>query len=107
MSIMQCLGDFFPHSSVFDPAGDFEAFLKTVPARWVVYLLTDEADRPVQLLCVKNLRNSLKRRLGVEEGPTPSKRVNYRELVRRVHWIRVNNSLESDWLYLEAARACF
>lgn len=107
MLMMNCLADFFPHSSVFDPAGDFEAFLKTVPARWVVYLLADEADRPVQLLCVKNLRNSLKRRLGVEEEVAPSKRVNYRELVRRVYWVRVDNALESDWIYLEAARACF
>ncbi len=105
--MMTCLGDFFPHSSPFDPAGDFEAFLKTVPARWVVYLLADEEDRPVQLLCVKNLRNSLKRRLSAEEVPTPSKRVNYRELVRRVYWVRVDNALESDWIYLEAARACF
>ncbi len=104
---MTGLGDVFPHSRSFDPTGDFEAFLKSVPARWVVYLLADEADRPVQLLCVKNLRNSLKRRLGVEEVPTPSKRVNYRDLVRRVYWVRVDNALESDWIYLEAARACF
>jgi excinuclease UvrABC nuclease subunit len=103
----------FPHSVSFDPEADFDAFLKSVPAKHVVYLLADEADRPVQLLCVKNLRYSLKRRLGSEE-PQPesmarllSKRVNYRELVRRVHWIRVDSTFEADWLYLEAARACF
>ena len=43
----------------FDPAGDFEGFLKRVPARWVVYLMVDERGRPVQLLCVKNLQASL------------------------------------------------
>ena len=48
----------------FDPAGDFEAFLRLAPAKWAVYLLSDADDRPVQLLCVKNLRYSLKRRLG-------------------------------------------
>ncbi len=73
----------FTHWAEFDPAGDFEAFLRSVPARWVVYLLDDADDRPVQLLCVKNLRASLKRRLGGDETIGLSKRVNYRELVRR------------------------
>src|SRR5437763_5649063 len=91
----------------FDPAGDFEAFLRRVPAKWVVYLLSDAEDRPVQLLCVKNLRYSLKRRLGGEETIGVSKRVNYRELVRRVRWRRVDSAFEADWLYYEAAREVF
>jgi len=107
MGPMQDCASIFPHSADFDPAGDFDAFLKSVPAKWVVYLLADEADRPVQLLCVKNLRNSLKRRLGSDELEVPSKRVNYRELVRRVYWVRVDSTFESDCTYLEAARLCF
>jgi excinuclease UvrABC nuclease subunit len=109
--------DIFPHHADFDPAGDFEAFLKTVPAKWVVYLLADEHDRPVQLLCVKNLRASLRRRLGTGTGasapdelapaPTLSKRVDYRELVRRVRWRRVDSAFEADVVYLEAARQTF
>ena len=62
----------FDHSVDFEPAGDFEAFARTVPARWAVYLLSDAEGRPVQLLCVKNLRYSLRRRLGrddVDAGP--------------------------------------
>ncbi len=92
----------------FDPACDLEAFLKDVPAKWVVYLMADEADRPVQLLCVKNLRYSLKRRLGGGE-PTgaPSKRIDYRQLVRRIHWRRVDSTFEADVVYLEAARRFF
>ena len=98
----------FDCHAVFDPAGDFDAFLKAVPARWVIYLLADEEDRPVQLLCVKNLRYSLKRRLGPEEEAAgPSKRVNYRDIVRRVHWRRVDSAFEADWLYYEAARDVF
>jgi excinuclease UvrABC nuclease subunit len=98
----------FDCHATFDPAGDFDAFLKQVPARWVVYLLADAEDRPVQLLCVKNLRYSLKRRLGPdEEAAGPSKRVNYREIVRRVHWRRVDSAFEADWLYYEAARLVF
>src|SRR5687767_15090654 len=97
----------------FDPAaGDFDAFVRQVPAKWVVYLLADADGRPVQLLCVKNLRYSLKRRLGTEEqasgaGAGPSRRVNYRDLVRRVYWRRVDSAFEADWLYYEAARLLF
>lgn len=92
----------------FDPDGDFEAFVHQVPAKWVVYLLSDCEDRPVQLLCVKNLRYSVKRRLGTEgEAAGLSKRVNYREVVRRVRWRRVDSAFEADWLYYEAARVVF
>ena len=98
----------FEQRATFDPAGDFEVFLKQAPARWVVYLLADAQDQPVQLLCVKNLRASLKRRLGGEESTVGlSKRVNYREIVRRIHWRCVDSALEADWMYLEAARLLF
>ena len=97
----------FDQHLAFEPGADFEAFLRQAPAKWAVYLLADADDRPVQLLCVKNLRYSLKRRLGGDEEIGPSKRVNYRELVRRVHWRRVDSAFEADWLYYEAARVCF
>ena len=100
----------FDAAASFDPAGDLDAFARQVPARWVVYLLADEHDRPVQLLCVRNLRASLKRRLGLGEDATatePSRRVDYRALVRRVHWRRVDSSFEADWHYYEAARHLF
>lgn len=104
----------FDASAAFSPEPDaLAAFLAQVPARWVVYLMTDGEDRPVQLLCVKNLRASLKRRLGgpelLESGAkvAPSKRVDYRGLVRRVYWRRVDSRFEADAVYLEAARAVF
>jgi hypothetical protein len=78
-----------------------------VPPKWVVYLLAAEGEQPVQLLCVKNLRYSLKRRLGGDETIGLSKRVNYRDLVRRVYWRRVDSAFEADWIYYEAARAIF
>lgn len=96
-----------PQSIDFDPLSPLEAFLKDVPAKWVVYLMTDEADRPVQLLCVKNLRYSLKRRLGEAEDLTRSRRVDYRQIVRRIHWRRVDSAFEADAVYLEAAREYF
>lgn len=92
----------------FDPDGDFDAFLRAVPAKWVVYLMADAADRPVQLLCVRNLRYSLGRRLGIEQRDAPkSKRVDYRALVRKIHWRRVDSSFEADVVYLDAARQFF
>jgi excinuclease UvrABC nuclease subunit len=97
----------FDHHAAFDPAGDFESFLKTVPAGWVVCLVTDAADVPIQLLCVKNLRSSLKRRLGGDESAEPTRRVNYREIVRHVRLTRVDSAFEADVCYFEAARQFF
>ncbi len=94
----------------FDPTGDFDAFLKSTPAKWVVYLMSDEAHRPVQLLCVKNLRYSLKRRLGLEElteTSGPSRKIDYRAIVRHISWRRVDSTFESDVVYFEAARRAF
>ena len=100
------LAPLFDHGFAFDPAAGFDPL--AVPARWVVYLLADEHDRPVQLLCVKNLRHSLKRRLGAGEAEQPaSRRVDYRALVRRVHWRRVDSAFEADLAYHEAARELF
>jgi hypothetical protein len=90
----------------FDPSMDFEAFLRQVPAKWVVYLFADEKDQPLQLLCVKNLRYSLKRRL---QGKmiSLSKRIDYREIVRNIHWRRVDSAFEADWVYHDIARQIF
>ena len=103
---LSSLAPLFDHGVGFDPAAPFDPL--TVPARWVVYLLADEHDRPVQLLCVKNLRHSLKRRLGPDVvEPTATRRIDYRALVRRVHWRRVDSAFEADVAYHEAARELF
>jgi len=105
---MPAIDQNFTHRLDFDPQQPMENLLRAAPARWVVYLLADEHDRPVQLLCVKNLRYSLKRRLGEpEEGAPASKRVDLRQTVRRIHWRRVDSAFEADLVYLEAARALF
>jgi excinuclease UvrABC nuclease subunit len=95
------------HHVAFDPNGDLEAFLRDVPGRWVIYLFADDQDRPLQLLCVKNLRASLRRRLGGQEQIGPSRRVDYRQVVRNVHYRRVDSAFEADWLYYEVARELF
>ncbi len=105
---MKNLLSIFDRTIEFDPANDFEAFLKSVPGKWVVYLLATADDQPVQLLCVKNLRYSLERRLGVGDPEVGiSKRVSYREIVRRIYWRRVDSAFEADAVYLEAAREIF
>src|ERR1700722_787143 len=99
--------DILDHRIDFTPEADFETFLRLAPAKWVVYLMTDGDGRSIQLLCVKNLRYSLKRRLGGDETIGLSKRVNYREIVRTIHWRRVDSALEADWIYYEIARRIF
>jgi excinuclease UvrABC nuclease subunit len=94
------------HRLDFDPDADFADFLRQAPARWVVYLLADQEDQPIQLLSVKNFRSSLKRRLAGEELLS-GRKVNYRQIVRRVYWRRVDSPLEADWIYHDAARQVF
>src|ERR1700742_2290560 len=107
MEASTAAGAFFDAWTTFDPHEEAEAFLKRVPAKGAVYLLADEDGRPVQLLCVGNLRQSLKRRLIGEEQVGPSRRVNYRDLVRRISWRRIDSPFEADWVYFEAAREVF
>jgi hypothetical protein len=97
----------FERAAQFDPQADLETFLAGVPGRWVVYLMAGEQDEPIQLLCVRNLRASLRRRLSGDEQVGPTRRVNYRQIVRRVYWQRVDSAFEADLAYLEAARALF
>jgi excinuclease UvrABC nuclease subunit len=104
--LMSQIAGILEHEIPFDPAADFEAFLRLVPAKWVVYLFADADDQPLQLLCVKNLRYSLKRRLG-DEAITLTKRIDYRQIVRRIHWRRVDSAFEADWVYHDVARRIF
>jgi hypothetical protein len=147
------------------PGEAFEAIAARIPNRWAVCLLTDELDRPVQLVCFKDPRRTLRSRMtdappapennsepgntdrngsagaseggsggasggvsagigggisggltggtseglggGVGAGVGVNKRVDYRGLVRFVHYRRVDSQFEADWWYLEAARLVF
>jgi DNA polymerase-3 subunit epsilon len=97
----------FEHAIDFDPAAGVEAIALHVPATWCVYLLTDARGRPVQLLCVRNLRASLRRRLGVLDEAEKTRRADLTQIVRRIRWTRVDSTFEQDWVYLEAARSAF
>lgn len=103
---MSRIPDQLEHRLDFNPDADFAQFLRAAPAKWVVYLLADEADQPIQLLSVKNFRYSLKRRLAGEELLS-GRRVDYRQIVRHVYWRRVDGPLEADWIYHDVARQIF
>ena len=92
----------------FDPQQNLETLLKNVPAKWAVCLYRGEADTPLQLLSVKNLRASLRRRLGEPDAAIePSKRVDYRQIVRRIDWRRVDSDFEANWIYHDLFRRTF
>lgn len=92
---------------LFDPAGDFEAFLRTVPAKWVVYLMSDAAGAPFQLLGVRNLRASLAHRLSEQPADERTRSIPYRQVVRKVSWQRVDSHAEADWVYAQLSRELF
>lgn len=100
---MPLLDQFIP----FDPAADFEAFLESIPAKWVVYLLSDEQGRPFQLLSVKNLRASLANRLTEHPADEKTRSIPYRQVVRQVAYRRVDSTLEAEWVYAQLARELF
>lgn len=91
----------------FDPSQPAETLLGSVPAKWVVYLLADAKYRPVQLLCVRNLRRSLQARLFDNPLPVPTRRANLSQVVRNIHFRRVDSDFEADWVYLRAAERFF
>jgi excinuclease UvrABC nuclease subunit len=90
-----------------DPTLPLDGATKPLPARWAVYLMLDDTGRPVQLLSVKNLRASVRRRLAENPDAGISKRIDYRSLVRSICWKRVDSAFESDLVYAQVAREIF
>ena len=77
------------------------------PGGGACYVLEDGEGRGVLLATVGGLRAALVRRMtGAAEGG-PSKRVDYRAVVRRVRWRAVYSPFEANWAYLENVRAMF
>ena len=105
---MPDLTTLLPDALGYDPDADFYAAALAAPAKWAVCLLEAADGRPVQLLSVKNLRYCLRRRLAAPDADGgPTRRVDYRQIVRTVRWRRVDSEFEADLIYLEAARRLF
>jgi hypothetical protein len=80
--------------------------VRLLPARWAVAVLAGEDGRAVQVVCWKNLRQTLSARLA-EQPAEPSRRVDWRQVVRQVRWRAVDSRFEADWIYLETVRRVF
>ncbi len=78
-----------------------------LPNRWAVLTLSDADDRPVQLVCWKNPRQTLANRLKPSPEEKLTRRVNWQDLVRTARWRRVDSAFEADWVYLETARKVY
>lgn len=100
--------DLFDHHATFDPADDFSVFARSISTRGAVCLLCDAEDRPIQLLSVADLRRCLQTRLGPSPEDEPeTRRIDYRAMVRRLHWRPVDGAFEADLVFLDIARTLF
>jgi hypothetical protein len=105
----ESLADIFTGHAAFDPAAD-SAFFDAAPAKACVALFFGVGGEPLQLVCTKNFRAMLRRRLAAPEpgeAALRGKRIDYRTLVSGVAWRRVDGEFEMDLVYIEAARQAF
>lgn len=87
------------------PGVDLESWRLTVPAKPGCYLLTDEAGTPVLLGTAANMRNVLVHRLTAPpDDDEPTRRIDYRQVVRKVHFRPAFSRFETDWSYIANAR---
>jgi excinuclease UvrABC nuclease subunit len=95
---------FDAHAGVYPPIDD--QVLAQVPAKRGVLLLLGEDDRPLMLLTAADLRGRLRGRLAAPaEERTPSRRVDWRQITRKVCWKLTDSHFETDLHYLDLARA--
>lgn len=78
--------------------------LSQVPAKRGVFLLTDEADRPILLTTAASIRNRLRGRLDEQDPSQSTRSADLRTITRAVHWKLAGGHFEMDWRYLELAR---
>lgn len=89
----------------FSPEAEVESWRLTVPAKGACYVLLDGERQPVLLATCGDLRHALVRRLGPQdESQGPSKKIDYRAIVRHVMYRPVFSRFEAHWAYLENAR---
>jgi len=87
------------------PGIDLEQWRLTVPAKPGCYLLTDVQGTPVLMGTAANMRNVLVHRLTAPPADDgPSKRIDYRQVVRRIHYRPAFSRFETDWSYIANAR---
>ncbi|MGE0481737.1 MAG: hypothetical protein AB7Q17_14825 [Phycisphaerae bacterium] len=85
------------------PATPDEPAIRALPAGPAVYLLHDDAARPVQLATTQDLRRALLARL-VERTDADARRADLGAIVRGVRWCEVHSAFEARWRYWQLAR---
>ena len=97
--------EYFFHGFVDVEAPLDAAVLKGIPAKRGVFLLAAAGDRPVLLTTAADIRGRLRFRLSAEEEGRRTKTADLREITTRVYWRLAYSAFETDWRFLELARA--
>lgn len=92
----------FTHNLALGP--NEPPFEKSLPAGPGVYLLCDEADRPILLSFSANLRRVVGHRLTQPDPDTRTKRANLAEIARRLYWVETHGAFETLLTHWQAAR---
>ncbi len=96
--------DLFDADTPIQPPLTDEA-LAGIPARRGVFLVEGPDHAPVLLAAGADIRARLRFRLSDADAPT--RRADLRQVARRLRWKLTDSRFETDWQYLELARAVF
>jgi excinuclease UvrABC nuclease subunit len=80
---------------------------KTFPAHGAVYLLADEADRPVQLASTEQLRRAMLNRLADRSDTDPSRRADLRAVTHAVRFVPTFSQFETTFEFHRVSRALY
>jgi len=80
--------------------------LRRIPAKRGVFLLEGPHAQPILLATAANIRSRMRFRLAPAEGKT-SKRVDLRQVAVRLRWKLADSHFETDWRFLQLARAVY
>ena len=80
--------------------------LASIPAKRGVFLLEGPAETPILLATAANIRSRMRHRLAPPDEK-PSKRVDLREVAAHLRWKLAHSHFETDWQFLELARAIY
>jgi hypothetical protein len=86
------------------PPLDEQAF-KAIPARRGVFLLAAADERPILLATAADIRGRLRFRLAGEDPALRRKVADLRAITTAVYWRLAYSAFETDWQYMELARA--
>jgi SAM-dependent methyltransferase len=82
-----------------------EATLKAIPAKRGVALLLARDDQPILLLPAADMRARIRNRLRNPSQEELSRMADLAAITTRVFWLQTFSHFETDWAYLELARA--